>query len=148
MSSAIPFEPGVDLHAPAAVPRPTEARWAGEGACHDLPPEVGWYVVGVNTAILVAFAVTFLGSAETLFVLGVCAAYLAAYVGVPIVMLRIEAEHRDLPRTPYAAFLQHGLLTLTGRVSAGAALAQILTVPLCLFGAAAGIGLIFRLTFA
>ncbi|NEX91744.1 hypothetical protein [Caulobacter sp. 17J65-9] len=137
---------GLKIPFAGSAPQAQARRWAGEGACHDLPAEVGWMVAVTYAAILAAFALVFLDSAEALFVLGVCAAYLAAYVGAPYVMLRIEAAHRDLPRTTLTDFWARGLSTLTGHVSAGGALAQMLTVPLSLLLAAGGIGVIYRLT--
>lgn len=101
-------------------------------------------IVGAYGAILGAFALAFLGDAEVGLVLGVCAVYLAVYLGVPAVILRMEPKVETRP--DLADFLRDGLSTWTGRVSAGSALAQILTVPIALAVAAAGLGVIVRLS--
>lgn len=116
----------------------------GEAAAADLPKAVGWMIVASYAAILVAFGAVFLGQGDVLFNLGVCAAYLAMYLGVPWVFLKVEpkgAEHPDL-----ADFLERGLSTWTGHVSGASALAQILTIPVAVAIAALGIGIIVRLS--
>lgn len=132
--------------APAVEPMVVEpvvlAPRAPEPSTPDLPKAVGWMIVGAYAAILGAFGLAFLGDAEVGLVLGVCAVYLAVYLGVPAVILRMEKAET---RPDLADFLRDGLSTWTGRVSAGSALAQILTVPVALAVAAAGLGIIVRL---
>lgn len=117
----------------------------GEAAAADLPKTVGWLIVGSYAAILAAFAWAFLGAGDVLFNLGVCAVYLAMYLGVPWVFLKQEPKTWDR-RPDFADFMEQGLSTWTGRVSGGAAMAQMLTIPAALVFAALGIGVIVRLT--
>ncbi|PVM93300.1 hypothetical protein [Caulobacter endophyticus] len=130
--------------APAATEPMLRTPQAPEPSTPDLPRAVGWMIVGAYGAILGAFGLAFLGDAEVGLVLGVCAAYLAVYLGVPAVILRMEPKAETRP--DLADFLRQGLSTWTGRVSAGSALAQILTIPVALAVAATGLGIIVRLS--
>jgi Flp pilus assembly protein TadB len=116
----------------------------GERACDELPAGVGWMIVGSYVAILAAFGWAFLGAGDVQFNLGVCAVYLAMYLGVPWVLLKAETRGRAIARPDLADFLNTGLSTWTGHVPGKAALAQILTIPVALVFAALGIGLIIR----
>lgn len=132
---------------PYAGPSPiVEAPRLGETAAEDLPKAVGWMIVGSYGAILAAFAWAFLGAGDVLFNLGVCAVYLAMYLGVPWVFLKAEPHRPGFRRPDLADFMERGLSTWTGHVTGGAALAQILTIPVALTFAALGIGVIVRLT--
>lgn len=141
------------LVAPAPVPAPATAaakldpdRGArrGEHAARDLPAAIGWMILAAYGSILAAFGWAFLGAADVWFNLGVCAAYLAMYLGVPWVFLKSDAGSTKRP--DLADFLEQGLSTWTGRVSGRAALAQILTIPVAVALAALGIGVIIRLS--
>lgn len=116
----------------------------GEAACDDLPAAVGWMIVGSYTAILAAFAWTFIGAGDVAFNIGICAFYLAMYLGVPWLILKEEMQGRGGRRPDLAKFLEQGLSTWTGHVSGREALAQILTIPGALTFAALGIGIIIR----
>lgn len=116
----------------------------GEAAAADLPKAVGWMIVASYASILVAFGWAFLGAGDVLFNLGVCAAYLAMYLGVPWVFLKVEPEGAKRP--DLADFLARGLSTWTGHVTGREALAQILTIPVAVAFAALGIGIIVRLS--
>ncbi|AYV47143.1 hypothetical protein CFHF_01305 [Caulobacter flavus] len=129
---------------PVEVEPVVRAPQAPEPSTPDLPKAVGWMIVGAYAAILGAFGLAFFGDADVGLVLGVCAVYLAVYLGVPAVILRMEPKAETRP--DLADFLRDGLSTWTGRVSAGSALAQILTVPVALAVAAAGLGIIVRLS--
>lgn len=126
--------PVTDLNAP----------YMGEAACEDLPAPVGWMIAGSYVAILAAFSWAFFGAGDVQFNLGVCAVYLAMYLGVPWVFLKEEAQGQRVSRPNLADFLENGLSTGTGHVSGKAALAQILTIPVALTFAAIGIGIIIR----
>ncbi|MBO9545494.1 hypothetical protein [Caulobacter sp.] len=127
---------------------PVIAPRFGEAAA-DLPKAVGWMIVASYASILVAFGVVFLGQGDVLFNLGVCAAYLAMYLGVPWVFLKVEPKgglKSEEGRPDLADFLERGLSTWTGHVSGASALAQILTIPVAVAVAALGIGIIVRLS--
>lgn len=130
--------------APAA--RPDSSPKLGEAACEDVPRAIGHMIVVSYAAILVAFGLAFSGASDVLFTIGVCAVYLAAYLGAPWVMFRVEARHRPHGDRRLADFLENGLETWTGHVSGSAALAQILTIPIALTLAVCGIGVILRLS--
>lgn len=117
----------------------------GEAAAADLPRAVGWMIVASYASILVAFGWAFLGAGDVLFNLGVCAAYLAMYLGVPWVFLKVEPKTGQ-PRPDLTDFMERGLSTWTGHVTGREALAQILTIPVAVAIAALGIGIIVRLS--
>lgn len=129
---------------PAAARDPDHVARLGENSTGDLPVTVGWLIVSSYLAILGAFGLTFAGDAQVGLVLGVCAVYLAVYLGVPTVMLRIEPKAGRRP--DMADFVENGLQIFTGWVSARAAIAQMLTIPVAVAIAAAGIGIIIRLS--
>jgi hypothetical protein len=127
--------------APVAADR---APFLPENSVPDLPVGVGMLVVAAYGAILGAFLLAFAGDAEVGLVIGVCAVYLAVYLGVPAVMLRMEPKAKGRP--DMGDFFDKGLQTWTGHVTAKEALAQMLTIPAALTIAAVGIGLIMRLS--
>ena len=120
------------------------APFMPEGSVPDLPVGVGVLLVAAYGAILGAFLLAFAGDAEVGLVIGVCAVYLAVYLGVPAVMLRIEPKATSRPGM--GDFFEKGLQTWTGHVTAKEALAQMLTIPAALTVAAVGIGVIMRLS--
>jgi hypothetical protein len=135
--------------APAARDVPVDpergARF-GEHAARDLPATVGWLIVASYASVLVAFAWAFFGAADVQFNIGVCAVYLAVYLGVPWIFLKGEPDTGKVKRPDFADFLEQGLSTWTGHVSGRAALAQMLTIPVAVAFAALGIGIIIRLS--
>lgn len=118
----------------------------GEHAARDVPAAVGWMIVAAYASILVAFGWAFFGAADVMFNIGVCAVYLAVYLGVPWIFLKGEPNTGKVRRPDFADFLEQGLSTWTGHVSGGAALAQMLTIPVAVAFAALGIGIIIRLS--
>lgn len=144
--------PSCPLTSLPAPPQPAVALEAepkrGEAACPDIPSSVGALLALAYAAILGAFALVFLASEEALFTIGICAFYLAVYVGVPLIFFRVEG--RSPARTSFGLrdFLHTGLHTSTGYLRGADALAQMLTVPVCLIFAVVGIGVIFRLSQA
>lgn len=123
---------------------PDRGTRRGEHAARDLPAAVGWMIFAAYAAILVAFAWAFFGSADVEFNIGVCAVYLAMYLGVPWVFLKSDIS--PVKRPDLADFLEQGLSTWTGHVSGRAAIAQMLTIPVAVAFAALGIGVIIRLS--
>jgi len=124
---------------------PVIAPRMGEAAVADLPKAVGGLIVASYAAIIVAFGWAFFGQGDVLFNLGVCAVYLAMYLGVPWVFLKVEPKSGQ-PRPDFADFLERGLATWTGHVTGREALAQILTIPVAVAFAALGIGIIIRMS--
>lgn len=145
--SGLYFAPALEARAVLATDPVSEPAPAlSEAACPDVPPAVGHMIVASYAALLGAFGLVFLSSADVLFMIGVCAVYLAVYLGVPWVMLRVEAQHRPHAERGFSDFLETGISTWTGRVSGTAALVQILTIPLALTLAVCGLGVILRLS--
>ena len=125
------FDVGAWLEAnPAQRVVADRAPFMPESSVPDLPVGVGALLVAAYGAILGAFLLAFAGDAEVGLVIGVCAVYLAVYLGVPAVMLRIEPK--VLFRPDMATFLEKGLNTWTGHVTAREALAQMLAIPAAL----------------
>ncbi|QUD89391.1 hypothetical protein [Phenylobacterium montanum] len=146
---AVPEQPVAAWRAPAipvaeSLQPANDARAPvmSEAAAPDLPVTVGVLIAGSYAALLGAFALAFATTAGAAFMIAICAVYLVMYVGAPAVLLRMEPKAG--PRPDFADFLERGLVTWTGRVSAGAALAQMLTVPLAVAFGVAGIGVIIR----
>lgn len=126
---------------PAQVPAP--APVLGEAAAPDVPAAIGWMIVGVYATIMTLFMVTFSGSAEAVMVTGISALYLAIYLAVPAIFLRTEPASG---RVDYRAFLARGMHTNTGHVSGREAAIQMLTIPVAISVAVAGICLVVTLT--
>ena len=131
-----PISPATPLEeAPPPAPEPAAA---------ELPVGLGVLLVMAYAALLAGFYVAFGGDAEVELVLGVCAVYLAIYLGVPVVLLRMEGAG-GRARPDMADFARDGFLTYTGWLSARAAMTQMLIVPVALTVGALGLGLIYRL---
>ena len=120
---------------PDAVPpfRPTPA-------VPDMPGSVGWLIVAVYAALLGAFVVTMAGSAQLALSLIICFVYLAMFFAVPKIFIDVEGD--DSKRPTFAMFMARGIDTNTGWMSGGAALAQMLIVPVALLHGVIAIGLI------
>lgn len=145
-----PEAPGLAPTSPPMTGRPIgleEPRQPqlGEPSCDDVPAAVGLLIAAAYIGILIAFGLVFSGSSDVLFMLGVCAVYLAVYLGVPTLFLKMEQRGRAGSTRGWGDFLRSGLATATGRTEAGAALAQILTIPVSLVAAVFGIGLMMKL---
>jgi Flp pilus assembly protein TadB len=141
--SASRVAPVVAAEAPTDPERSTRF---GEHAARDLPATVGWMIVASYASILAAFGWAFFGAADVMFNIGVCAVYLAVYLGVPWIFLKGEPDTSKVRQPDFAEFLEQGLSTWTGHVSGGAALAQMLTIPVAVAFAALGLGVIIRLS--
>jgi hypothetical protein len=144
--------PTIDLPARIREGRPgcgqtrTDPPAHPELACPDLPPLLGVLIVASYVAILGALFLVFSGSADTVFMIGVCGVYLSVYLSVPAILLRIEGRARPQEHPDFADFLEHGLITWTGHVSGRDALLQILLIPAAVTVAILGIGFAIRLS--
>lgn len=112
-------------------------------AVPDVPPAVGRMLVGIYALVIAAFAATMARGLEASFMIAISGLYVAIYLGVPALFLRVENDRSRRP--DLARFLREGLDTWTGRVSGDAALVQIFVVPLMLAVTILAIGLIGRL---
>ena len=133
--------PHIELASSETTPEAHEAVF-GEAAAPDVPAALGWLIVGVFGLILLAYGLFFATTADVTFNLGVCGVYLAVYLGVPAVLLRME---RPTKRIDLFDFLACGLDTWTGHVGGATALVQILFLPFAIALAATGVGLVYRL---
>ncbi|HEU0133605.1 MAG TPA: hypothetical protein VFR28_02190 [Allosphingosinicella sp.] len=96
----------------------------------DVAAGVGRLIVAAYCGLIAAFAAATAGSGESLFAIAIAALFLAAFFTVPRLILAQELESG--PRPSFERFLAEGMETLTGHSSGGAALVQMLIVPVFL----------------
>ncbi|CAA9547148.1 MAG: hypothetical protein AVDCRST_MAG23-2645 [uncultured Sphingosinicella sp.] len=118
-------EAAIDRRATPAVP--------------DMPAAVGRFIVGIYGALIGAFILTMARSAEASFMIAVSALYLAVFLAVPAIFLKIESDPSNRPSL--GRFMRTGVDTFTGHVSAGSALVQIFVVPVLLTFAILAMGI-------
>jgi hypothetical protein len=104
----------------------------------DIPSSVGAMIIMSYIMLLGSFAVTMVGSRSTAFALSICFFFLFMYLMVPSIFLKVE-PHQRRPSLRY--FMETGIQTFAGHMSAKDALTQILVVPVLLTGAAIVMGL-------
>ena len=104
----------------------------------DIPAAVGGLIAGSYAALIGAFALATAGSAESLFVIVVAALFVTVYFAIPRLFLRIEPKQGRRPSL--SRFMHAGMDTLTGRCSGGAALVQMMIVPVSLTAAVLAMG--------
>lgn len=108
-------------------------------AAPDVPPAVGRVIVGVYAALVGILFLTMARGAEATFMIAVSGLYVAIFLAVPRLFFAVEADPSRRP--DLAAFLARGIDTWTGHLSGGAALVQILLVPVLLTACLLAIGL-------
>ena len=97
--------------------------------------------VVINTAILGVFWLTFSGDAEALFMVTIGVVYLAAYLGIPLILNRVGRI--DPPQQgSFHRFLDAPFETWTGFITGRAALIQVILIPSAILVAVIGMGLI------
>lgn len=107
-------------------------------AAQDIPVVVGKMIVGSYVAMLGAFALATIASSYSIFMITISALFLIAFFTVPWLFLR--QERNDAVRPGFDRFLRDGMETLTGHSSGGAALIQMMIVPVLLTLGVAAIG--------
>ena len=117
-------EPAVQMPTPAAP---------------DVPVAVGGMIAVAYAALIGAFALATVGSAESLFAVTISALFLVAFLTVPRIFLAVEPKARK--RSSFDRFMLDGIQTLTGHNSGPAALVQMLIVPVLLTFAALAMGI-------
>ena len=130
------------LAAETATASVVEEAAVSTPAVPDVPAAVGRMLIGIYALLIAAFALTMARGLEASFMIAISGLYVAIYLGVPAVFLRIENDRSRRPDLD--RFLREGLDTWTGRVSGDAALVQIFVVPLMLAVTILTIGLIGR----
>ena len=123
--------------APLPVPDlEAKADFLPTAAAPDVPAGVGSMIVGSYVALIGAFTLATVASAYSVFMIAVVGVFLAAFFTVPWLFLKLEPQQGRRPTV--GAFLRQGMDTLTGHSGGGAALVQMLIVPVMLtFGALA-----------
>ncbi|WP_166042170.1 hypothetical protein [Sphingosinicella sp. YJ22] len=108
-------------------------------AAPEVPAAVGGIIVAAYAALIAAFAVATVGSAESVFAVTISALFLVAFFTVPRIFLAVEPKARE--RSSFDRFMSDGIQTLTGHNSGAAALVQMLIVPVLLTFAALAMGI-------
>ena len=106
------------------------AVFEATAAAPDVPAAVGKLIVCSYVMLLGAFAVATVASAYSIFMITISALFLVAYFTVPWLLFRQEPRHGARPT--FNGFMRQGIETLTGHSTGGAALVQILIVPVLL----------------
>jgi hypothetical protein len=109
-------------------------------AAADVPAAVGGLIVASYAALLGSFALATVASAQSVFMIVICGFFLLAYFTVPYLFFR--QEPKASPRPSLGLFMRQGMDTFTGRSSGGAALVQMLVVPVLLTFGALAMGII------
>jgi hypothetical protein len=99
-------------------------------AAPDLPVAVGKLIVCSYVALLGSFALAMVASAHSIFMITISALFLVAYFTVPWLFFRQEPGQGVRPS--FDRFMRDGMETLTGHSTGGAALVQMLIVPVLL----------------
>jgi len=111
-------QPAVQLH---TTPTPS---------CPDVPASVGGLIAASYAALIGAFAVATIGSAHSWYMITISALFVVAFFTVPRIILGMEPKQGVRP--DFDRFMAEGMETLTGHSSGGAALVQMLIVPVSL----------------
>lgn len=99
-------------------------------AAPDIAAGVGGLVVASYAALLLVFFAFFAGSFTALFVITICAGFVAVYFTIPYIFFSIEPD--ETRRPSLSAFIHKGMETLTGHSSGRDALVQMMVVPVLL----------------
>ena len=128
--------------APVPVPdveEPVRIPMAPTPAAADVPAGVGVLIVGAYASLVAAFAFATAGSGHSIFMITISALFVVAFFTVPRIFLKVEPKGGHRPSLD--RFLAEGMETLTGHSSGGAALVQILIVPVFLTLGALAMGI-------
>lgn len=116
--------------APVPVLEVPEIHTMPTPSCADVPASVGGMIVMSYAALIGAFAIATVGSAHSWYMITISALFIVAFFTVPRIFLGIEPKQG--PRPDFDRFMAEGMQTLTGHCSGGAALVQMLIVPVSL----------------
>ncbi len=108
-------------------------------AAPDVPVAVGGMIAIAYAALIGAFAVATVGSAESAFAVTISALFVVAFFTVPRIFLAVEPKARK--RSSFDRFMLDGVQTMTGHNSGPSALVQMLIVPVLLTFAALAMGI-------
>ena len=124
--------PDIDLPAPGADFQATPGA-------QDVPVGVGVLIAGSYAALIGAFALATVASAQSAFMVTIAALFVLAFFTVPRIFLHVEPK--ATPRTGFQRFMREGIDTLTGHSSGAATLVQMMIVPVLLTFAALAMGI-------
>ena len=116
-----------------------------ERAAPEIPAAVGLMICGIYLALMAALAFATVGSGKSLLAIVVALFFVMMFFSVPAVFLGIDAEGDT--RRSLSRFMEQGMETLTGHSTGGAALVQMLVVPVFLTLGVVCIGIIAAFTF-
>ena len=107
-----------------------EARPVPAAAAPDVPLAAGMMIVAAYTVLLISLGLATVAPGPSLFALLICGFFAFMFFSVPAAFFKVEAGGGE--RTSMARFLAQGLQTNTGHCNGGAALVQMLVVPVTL----------------
>jgi Flp pilus assembly protein TadB len=117
------------------VPSPQAAPKLNRGQrVFDIHPGVHMMVMGAWTAFVAILVTTFMGS-DLIVPAGICAVGMAGLFLTPALWARVVPDD-GLRKQSWAEFMSEGVECITGRLTAGQALAQIMVLPALLLGMA------------
>lgn len=123
--SPAPIPEAVAVSADSFVPTPIAP---------DVPQGAWIALVASYFAMIGVFALAAAGTAQSIYLIAAAALFMVSLFATPWLLFRQEPRRFPLPA--FEAFLQDGIDTINGRCSGGAALLQMLIVPVLLtFGA-------------
>jgi hypothetical protein len=100
------------------------------GAAPDVPAAAGALLVAIYGSLLAVLAIGTTGSGKSLLSIAVAGFFLMMFFAVPAVFFGVADERAERPTL--ARFMEQGMQTMTGHSTGGAALVQMLAVPVCL----------------
>jgi Flp pilus assembly protein TadB len=129
---------------PAVEEFPVTGNAVSSPAAPELAGGVGGLLLGTYAMLLGALALATVGSAKSLFAVVIAGFFVLMFFAVPAVFFHVEGGGK---RPNFDRFLAQGMDTLTGHTSAGAALVQMLIVPVCLTFGVVAMGVAAALIF-
>ena len=99
-------------------------------AAPDVAAGVGIAIVASYVALILVFFAFFAGSLLAAFVITIAAGFVAIFFAIPRIFFGLEPDTSRRPS--FSTFMHQGMETLTGHSSGGAALVQMVIVPVLL----------------
>lgn len=119
-----------DLIADRAIVRESIGKAPPVDRSFNLPPGLYAATGALYFGFIGVMALGF-GNPGLVVPLGICAVFLAAFFAVPVIFARVDRGARPMA---YDRFRREGVATLTGRLSSGEAAAQMMVLPVLIFG--------------
>jgi hypothetical protein len=99
-------------------------------AAPDVPAAVGMLIASSYALLLGTFALATIASAYSVYMITISALFMVAFFAIPWLFLRQEPGKGVRPS--FDRFMRDGMQTMTGHSTGGAALVQMLVVPVML----------------